>query len=210
MVVISGASSGVGYALAKIISKEKDVIGLGRREKIDLPIQYHSIDYCDSYSFDLINPEELDAIVHCSAQFKMAKLEDTTGEEINDMISTNLTSLINFVKHFQPRMKKKGKIILVSSVSGLRGQKHQTVYSATKHAIQGFADSLRQEVSQSVTTICPGGISTPLWNKKNPYPGEVSRLLTPDDVANIINDVVNCKINGVFKNITVYPENESH
>lgn len=209
-VVISGASSGVGYALANRLHLNLDeVVGIGRREKIELPIEYHSLDYCDGYAFDQIDPAGLDAIVHCSAQFKMATLNDTSEEEIHDMISTNLTSAIKFVKHFQPHLVEGGHIVLVSSVSGLRGQRYQTVYSATKHGLQGFADSLRQEVHQKVTTICPGGINTPLWNEKNPYPGEVNDLLTPAQVANVIFNVLDSE-DMVFKNITLYPENESH
>jgi short-subunit dehydrogenase len=215
-VVISGATSGVGFALTrKLALAYHDVIAFGRREKFEnykgerLDIQYHSLDYTGGYSFDCVQEEGIDAIVHCSAQFKMARLRNHSGEQIHNMISTNLTSAIEFVRYFQPRMKRGGKIIFLSSVSGLRGQKNQTVYSATKHAIQGFADSLRQEIPQKVTTICPGGIDTPLWNEYNPYPGNVKDLLSPYQVAEVVENVIE-SIDLVYKNITLYPENESH
>lgn len=212
--IISGASSGVGLALVNALENEY-VIGLGRREGVDSSFYppyaaYHSLDYTKEYSFDCVYEGLIDSITFCSAQFKMGKLEDHGGEEIHDMIATNVTAMIEFVKYFQPKMKRKGKIILVSSVSGLRGQKNQTVYSATKHAMQGFADSLRQEVPQKVTTICPGGIDTPLWNESNPYPGNTSLLLKPEQVAETICGVIYSDDNVVIKNITLHPENERH
>jgi len=216
--IVSGASSGLGFAIARRFQRGGDrVIGIGRRETsfvntfCDHPIEYYPIDYTKSYSFGKIDSgSEIDGIVHCSAQFKMAPLSDHAHHEIVDMISVNLTSVIRFVRYFQPLMKPNGTILLVSSVAGLKGQKHQTVYSATKHAMMGFADSLRQEVSQKVTTICPGGINTPLWNEDNPYPGNVEDLLQPENLASFIHDIMVWPKSLVVKNVTLHPESESH
>lgn len=215
--VVSGASSGVGLALVKSL-KNGRIIGFGRRSLDEawssgiypLNAEYYSLDYTKGYAFDHVNVDDIDSITFCSAQFKMGKLADHSGEEIHNMIATNITAMIEFVKYFQPKMKRDGKIILVSSVSGLKGQKKQTVYSATKHAMQGFADSLRQEIPQRVTTICPGGIDTPLWNESNPYPGDKSLLLKPEQVAKTICDVIESDDNVVIKNITLHPKNEKH
>ena len=221
--IVSGASSGVGLALVQALKNDR-VVGFGRRmigeryssyypsspKSYPLGYTYHSLDYTKEYSFDAIHEGLIDSITFCSAQFKMGKLADHSSEEIHNMIATNITAMIEFVKYFQPKMKRDGKIILVSSVSGLRGQKKQTVYSATKHAMQGFADSLRQEIPQRVTTICPGGIDTPLWNESNPYPGDKSLLLKPEQVAKTICDVIRSDDNVVIKNITLHPKNEKH
>jgi len=206
-VIISGASSGVGLKLAEMLSDKHNVVGLGRRGKIASNFEYHSIDYTKDFNFDLA-PRQIDSIVYCSAQFKSARLVDHTEKDILDMVSVNLTGAILFVRKYIPYMKKDGRIILVSSVAGLRGQHLQTVYSATKHGLEGFADSLRMEVSQQVTTLSPGGINTPLWNAENPYDGNVDDLLTTEDVANWINYVMNS--DHPVKNITIYPKNESH
>ena len=219
--VISGASSGVGFSTAKHFQRNGNkVVAIGRRPvsfsftggSNSYPIEYHSLDYTKPYSFAHTFGDaqdvDIDGIVHCSAQFKMTTLRKHTEREIVHMISVNLTSAIQFVRYFQPRMKPNGTIVLISSVSGLRGQKHQTVYSATKHGMQGFADSLRQEISQRVTTICPGGINTPLWNLDNPYPGDVEKLLKPKQIAALIADVM--ASTAVFKNIILHSENESH
>jgi short-subunit dehydrogenase len=215
--VISGASSGVGFALARTLRLMGcEVIGYGRRKELVKPkgiitpdFDYRSLDYTEPYVFPIEKwVDDIDGIIHCTAMFKMATLHLHGYKEIHDMISTNLTSAIRFVQHYQPQMKNDGKIVLVSSVSGLRGQPHQTVYSATKHGLQGFADALRYEVPQKVTTICPGGINTPLWDKTE-YPGNREELLTPYQVADVIIDVLQ-SVDMVFKNITLYPENESH
>jgi NADP-dependent 3-hydroxy acid dehydrogenase YdfG len=60
------------------------------------------------------------------------------------------------------------------------------------------------------TTINPGGIDTPLWNENNPYNGDKSKLLKPEDIANLVGYIAELPNNVVFKNATVYPVNEEH
>lgn len=211
-VVVSGASSGLGLSIVRYLLKEHhQVIGFGRRKEVSINhdnFTYYSLDFTKSCNFEC-KETAIDAIVYCSAQFKSKQIEEHSIVDIENMISVNLTGAIKFVRYFKSKMKDSGNIILISSVSGLRGQPLQSVYSATKHGLQGFADALNHEVSQKITTICPGGINTPLWNDSNPYMGNVDKLLSPDKIASIINSVI-VTSDIIYKNITIYPENERH
>ena len=61
-----------------------------------------------------------------------------------------------------------------------------------------------------VTNINPGGINTPLWNKNNPYKGDVNKLLTPEDILKTVKFILDFRENVVIKNITLFPDNEIH
>ena len=101
----------------------------------------------------------------------------------------------------------------MSSVSGIHGIKNQAVYSASKHALAGFAESLNYEIipkGLQMINICPGGINTGLWNENNPYSGDVKKLLAPEDIFKVIEMILNSNDRVVFKNIVLFPNNEIH
>ena len=63
----------------------------------------------------------------------------------------------------------------------------------------------------SITTLFPGGIDTPLWNKNNPYPGkDTSSLLTTKDLVSMIEMITKLDSNVILKNMTMFPSNEWH
>ena len=73
--------------------------------------------------------------------------------------------------------------------------------------------SLNQELRKSgikISTISPGGINTPLWNKNNPYFGNVNKLLQPLDIAKMIYYISDLSSNVILKDITMFPDCEWH
>jgi NADP-dependent 3-hydroxy acid dehydrogenase YdfG len=75
----------------------------------------------------------------------------------------------------------------------------------------GFSESIGQEHEEILfTTICPGGINTPLWNESNPYPGDISKTLSPDDIASVVEYVADLPENVVLKTMTIFPNYEWH
>jgi NADP-dependent 3-hydroxy acid dehydrogenase YdfG len=70
---------------------------------------------------------------------------------------------------------------------------------------------LSQELNDvNITTICPGGINTPLWNSDNKYDGDVNDLLNTNDIIDTINYIINSNDNVVIKQITLFPKCEWH
>jgi short-subunit dehydrogenase len=103
----------------------------------------------------------------------------------------------------------------IGSVSGLHGIRHQAVYSASKFGLEGFADSLNQELVERgiyLSTINPGGIDTPLWDERsNPYPGDTKdKLLQVGTIVEMVLYVAELPRNVLLKKIVAFPINEWH
>jgi 3-oxoacyl-[acyl-carrier protein] reductase len=123
------------------------------------------------------------------------RLEEAAAREL---IETNLTANIALVRAVVGPMMKAGfgRIVLVSSASGLRGMKGHTVYAATKAGLDGLARALAVECADfgvTVNTVAPGFIDTPMLDTLSPRRRQeliasvpVGRFGTPDEVAAVI------------------------
>jgi len=221
-VIITGTSSGVGkQCVERFLNKKWNVIGLSRTNVDLYNANYFHIktDIKDPVSiknsFEIISKKynSIDLLINNAAVFKMKPLVEFNEEEIDDIIDTNIKGTI-FCTLNTIKIMNRGRIINISSVSGTHGIENQSVYSSTKYALNGFAESLNQELIKKnilISTICPGGINTPLWNDKNQYPGsDVTKILNPNDIVNMIEYIVDLPENVVLKNVTLFPTCEWH
>jgi NADP-dependent 3-hydroxy acid dehydrogenase YdfG len=228
-VIITGASSGVGYATCELMSsKGYNVIGLSRSDKkiSELKNKCRNVEhYCvnltdfektkNVFNAIITKYDNIDVLVNCAAVFQMIEFVRQDIEYIDTILDTNIRTYIYTSKLVLENMlsNKKGLIINVSSVSGRHGIENQTIYSSTKHALTGFGDSLNQEIVKNgvkVSTLYPGGIDTELWSEENMYRGNKQELLTPIQVAQIIAWVADLPENVVMKDMTFFPTNEIH
>jgi len=132
------------------------------------------------------------------------------------IIDVNLKGTLYCTRLTIPHMiaRRRGRIINISSVAGVRGIPGQAAYCASKHGMNGFADALAQELIPHgivVSSICPGGIDTPLWNKEtNPYPGDIDKVIKPDEIVDMVEFLLNQPPGTMYKRIVVFPTNEWH
>jgi len=226
-IIITGANNGVGLEACKYFVKQKyNVIGMSKSSNNMAKINrknfsYHKVDITDTNSMIktveriIKENKNIDVLVNNAAIFKSINFKNHDIENIEEMIDINFKGVVIMTRLIVKKMlkQKSGKIINISSVSGIHGIENQSVYSATKHALTGFADSLNRELIPhgiQVTNLCPGGINTSLWNDDNPYNGDVNELLQPSDVVDVLNFVISIKNNVIFKNIIFFPKNEIH
>lgn len=188
--VITGASSGVGAALARRYAASGATLGLVARRAsalrdiaAPLPVR------CETYAVDVRDASALDAaarqfvamhgcpdIVIANAGVSVGALtefpEDTKVFE--EVMDTNVIGMINTFRPFIAPMRQRGSGSLagIASVAGYRGLPGAAAYSASKAAVISCLESLRVELHASgvkVITICPGYIATPM-TEMNPYP----------------------------------------
>ena len=176
VVFISGASRGIGESLANyFVEKDYYVVGTSRNDfnfknktKNLLPIKLditcrESIKNCFN---DLKEKNLLPTVLINNAGITSDQLFlRMKDEEWDDVISTNLTGVFNLTKIFIKNMikNKEGRIINISSISGLMGNPGQVNYSSSKSALSGFTKSLAKEVGSrniTVNNVAPGFIDT--------------------------------------------------
>ena len=176
VVFISGASRGIGESLANyFVEKDYYVVGTSRNDfnfknkaKNLLPIKLditcrESIKNCfDDLKEKNLLPTVLINNAGITSDQLFLRMKD---DEWDDVISTNLTGVFNLTKIFIKNMikNKGGRIINISSISGLMGNPGQVNYSSSKAALNGFTKSLAKEVGSrniTVNNVAPGFIDT--------------------------------------------------
>ncbi len=175
-VFISGASRGIGNSIAKYFAKNGYiVVGTSRNEfKFDeknenlIPIKLDVTSRDDVQNcFDFLKSENLlpDILINNAGITADQIFLRMKNEDWDNVIDTNLNGVFNLSKIFVKNMikNKKGRIINISSISGLMGNPGQVNYSASKSALNGFTKSLAKELgSRNITVNCvaPGFIET--------------------------------------------------
>lgn len=198
-ILVTGASRGIGAAItAGLLGEGCNVTGIARKfngafsdddkfEAIELDLS--KLDNISS-QFQSIRrkSKSIDGLV-CNAGFgRFGSLEEFSSTQIRDLVDLNLTSQILLTREFLPSMKVQGfgDIVFMGSEAALRGGKRGAVYSATKFALRGLAESLREECSGSgvrVSIINPGMVATDFFEELNFQPGKDADChLVPDDI----------------------------
>jgi NADP-dependent 3-hydroxy acid dehydrogenase YdfG len=209
VVVITGASSGIGEATAIAFARRGARLELGARrlEKLnavaqrcraagspDVGVRLLDVGQRGSarafIAATLRDHERLDVLVNNAGAGWAGRADRMPEEKIDELIATNFKGVINTTQAALPWMidRHRGVIINVASVAGFRPSPYSAVYGGTKHAVVGFSHALRGELSGTGVKVCvvyPGVTSgTELFGDRKPPVG----LLTypPAWVANLI------------------------
>jgi short-subunit dehydrogenase len=181
--IVTGASAGIGRASALALAAEgaKVVITARRQERLDalaseinaMNTQVYSVagDANDEATAKrcvetaLNEAGRIDILLNNAGIGNYKNLVDTSLEEYDQLMNTNMRTTFIFTRQVVPQMlsQKQGTILMISSMAGLYGFANQAVYCATKFAQVGFAQSLDKELRPSgikVGVICPGGVKT--------------------------------------------------
>jgi hypothetical protein len=203
-VFLTGASSGIGEALAKRYAAQGATLGLVARREAFLSRLASSLPTAPAtYACDVLDGAAMksageDFIVRHGVPdvvIANAGISHGTSTEIADdartfreIMDTNVVGLVNTFHPFVAAMRaqRAGTLAGIASVAGFRGLPGASAYSASKAAAISYLESLRIELHGSgvrVCTVCPGFIRTPM-TAKNPYP--MPFILEVDDAANRI------------------------
>ena len=183
VVWITGASSGIGEELAYSFAREGAYLVLSARNKVKLEEVKNNClkttSKCWVQPIDLLRIEELekivpevikltgriDLLVNNAGRSQRSWARETPLEIDRNIMELNFFSVVALTKLVLPQMLKNGSghIIVISSISGKLGFPMRTAYAASKHAIQGYFESLRVELVEDnikITIVSPGRIKT--------------------------------------------------
>ena len=209
--LITGASAGIGQACARALAGEgaRLVLTARRKERLDaLKKQAESLG-TEAVSVTGDAREEqtaietvkaavdafgrLDILINNTGAGNYKNLVDTSAEDYDGLMDTNVRSTFLFTRHTVPVMlkQKSGTILMISSMAGVYGFGGEAVYCMTKFAQVGFAQALDRELRESgikVGAICPGGVKTEFAIGKGRTEQGVTQsdMLDPEDVAGVV------------------------
>lgn len=177
VILITGASSGMGYESAKLLAKEGHIVYGGARslDKMDslkdfgvipLYLDVTNEQSCTDIVKTIIEKEgKIDVLINNAGYGSFGAIEDVTLEEARKQFEVNVFGLANLTKKILPYMRenKNGRIINISSMGGKFVSYFGGWYHASKYAVEALSDALRMEVSEfgiDVVLIEPGIIKT--------------------------------------------------
>ena len=181
--IVTGASSGIGRASALALAAEGAKVVITARRQERLVALAAEINAMNTKAFivagdandentakkcvetALSEAGSIDILINNTGMGNYKNLVDTSLEEYDQLMNTNMRTTFIFTRQVVPQMLSQqcGTILLISSMAGLYGFANQAVYCATKFAQVGFAQSLDKELRPGgikVGVICPGGVKT--------------------------------------------------
>lgn len=202
---ITGASSGIGEALAMAFAEQGAHLILSARNEVEInrvgasclnagatsvlvqPLDLERHDLIPSIAESVLKKVgKIDILVNNGGISQRALAKDTAFEVDKKLMAVNYLGTILLTKSLLPNMMmhQLGHIVTLTSLTGKFGSPYRSSYAASKHALHGFFDSLRAELADThikITLICPGFTRTNI--SKNAMTGEGTKLGTMDDAT---------------------------
>lgn len=185
--IVTGASKGIGRQIALELGSTHHVIAVGRDEQ-DLRSLLEEIPSGEPLVVDLaeadleqafatVDASELDFVVHAAAIGEEGRIESLSREDWRRSFEINFFSIVELTRILIPAVRRnRGTFVFINSGSGRMSYVGGEPYTATKHALRDFADTLREEErehSVRVTSLYPGWVLTELGRNMRSSRGDI-------------------------------------
>lgn len=200
VVLVTGASSGIGLETAKLLVESGHIIyGTSRTvtDYVSTPVNMVAMDVTDRISIEscvheIIDKEKrIDVLINCAGAGISGPLEEISEDEMLWQMNVNFFGALRVIQAVLPGMREKGKglIININSLGGKIGLPYQGMYSASKFGLDGLTEALEKELKPfgvKVVSVMPGDIATPFTenrilngrnNEYSPYFNQAKRTL---------------------------------
>ncbi|OBJ73306.1 SDR family oxidoreductase [Mycobacterium sp. 1274756.6] len=216
--LITGASAGIGAAIARALAPTHDLLLPGRPSDrlagvaAELGATTWPMDLNDTAAIaaDTRLPDRLDVLVHNAGVALPARVAESTVEQWRDTMAVNVIGAVALTLAALPALRAaEGQVVFINSGSGFRSSPGLASYSASKFALRSFADSLRaDEPTLRVTSVHPGRTDSAMQRGLVAYEGgeyDPDRFLRPETVAHLVAEAVATPPDGHVHEIVVRP-----
>ena len=211
VIIITGASKGIGKAIAHDLKEHKLVLGArdtAALEEIAAELQKNGsealvcpLDITKEESIQSMVDAALEAygkidvLINNAGVGDFKRVDEFSLDEFDHIYRVNMLGTFLCTKYAAPHMiaQKSGQIINIASVAGLNGFKTGTAYASSKFAMVGFTESVREDLKEygiAVTALCPGAVLTEFGNRSVEEKSKAEYLLMPEDVARSVRYLV--------------------
>lgn len=216
-ILVTGASKGIGKAIAEELSACGKVFVTGRNEAALKSIGAYDYCVCDLVESPeslcrFIAENAIDVLVNNAGTYIYGSVDEMTSDDIMRIYSTNLIAPTKLITSAVPNMKKKkwGRIINIGSISGVMGEANASLYSASKSGLLGLTKALALELAEfniTVNTINPGWVETDLGLRsieESAFTKEEilecipqKRFVKPNEVAKLVKYLISDDAKGI-------------
>ena len=225
-VIITGASKGIGKAIANVFAAHGHNLILCSRNEValykvmeELLTKYPAITV-KAKAFDLsTNAKEfgswvlelgidIDILVNNAGLFEPGSVHNEPEGVLENQMATNLYSAYHLTRTLLPAMmaKRSGHVFNICSIASLQAYKNGGAYSISKFAMDGFSNNLREEMKAyniKVTAVYPGAVLTDSWGN---YDNSKHRIMVADDVAQMIYTASQLSAGACVEQIVMRPQ----
>ncbi|KAK1164160.1 retinol dehydrogenase 8 [Acipenser oxyrinchus oxyrinchus] len=230
-VLITGCSSGIGMALAVRIAKDEkkrfkvyatmrnpnksEKLAEAAGRTLGRTLEIKQLDVCDEKSIkacvDSIPNRRIDVLISNAGMGLIGPIECQSLEEMKAVMDTNFFGLVRLLKGILPDMKrrKRGHIVVISSVMGIQGILFNDIYAASKFAVEGFCESLAVQALRfnlNLTLIEPGPVITEFERKVYEEGLKTDLSAADKETANMFTNVYLKNYNQIFQSLGQTPE----
>ena len=199
--VITGASRGIGAAVARMLHERGVNLGLASRSGDDLGLSNAVAKACDVRDLDALIQlcEEtaarfggIDIVVPNAGVGAYGRFLDLSRDHLDEMLDVNLKGTVYAIRAALPHMLgREGDVVTLASEAGRRGLPYEAVYCASKFGQVGLTRALDHELREQgirCTNVCPGGVATDfaLDEGRGRAPEAVAGMMSAEDVAEVV------------------------
>lgn len=226
-VVVTGASQGIGAAIAQAFAESFPGIRLGlvarnatklgavaeQCRRSGAEVETVAVDLTDNAAVERMAATlhgrfgAVDVLINNAGSWKGGAAHEMSVVDFVQVLQDNLVSMFAVTRAFLAKMLERGSgdIFLMSSTSGLEGLANNSAYCAAKHGVTGFAKALRAEVASRgirVSCVYPGPTATPTWDGSGV---DASRLMSAADIADVFVDAYKLSRRTMMEDIVLRP-----
>lgn len=217
--LVTGASRGIGRAIAVDLGRTHHVVLVGRdREALESVLsevpegEVLVLDVSDEDALaEASLPGSLDVLVHAAGVSLGERIEDATRADWRQVFETNVFAVADLTARSLPALRTAGgTVVLINSGAGLFSSPGNAIYSGSKFALRTFGDCLREEERENgvrVTSVHPGIVDTDMGHgaiegSESPHP---ERMITPETIATAVRTAVDAPPEAQYEIISVRP-----